>query len=75
MCLSAKSPFSTQTRNSWNPVMNVKNLTQPAVALHQAETGLGFYAKGPGAPPSPLQDSVDFAPQKKVFSGTFLGGG
>lgn len=46
------SQFVTQTRNSLNPVMDIKNLQHPAVLLHQGEAGLAMSPPMP-APATP----------------------
>lgn len=69
------SNFVDQTRQSLNPIQNLKNLQHPAVALHQAENGLGMRPAAQTAAPSPLQDAIQIDPRRNVFGGTLLGGG
>lgn len=50
------SQFVTQTRNSLNPVMNLRNLQHPAVALKQAEAGLAMTPP----PPPPVTPQTSY---------------
>lgn len=63
MCTSA---FVDQTRQSLNPIQNLNNLQHPAVALHQAESGIGLRQPAIAAQPA---TQAAYAPDTNAVAG------